>query len=336
MNKQTTWLAIDTSTATMAGAIASGEQQLASVQTQAERNHSIHIMTNIEAMLNASGLHVNELDGIVTGIGPGSYTGVRIAVTAAKTLAWICNKPLVGVSSLAALAFSGALAEVEGEAEADSTSEAGADVKFEIEAKAGAECEVETVAEAQLNAQKPEHAKSKPQSLSPSLVLPLMDARRGQVYTAAFEIAVDESIEGKTGADVKSNKNAGAAADEKLQQCRRLHADHIVLMEQWCQHWSEQLAELQARGIVRIALYGDIAPHQQSIASLQQAAERYGIEVVASASIMNGKALALLGQGKWLEERITPAEAHELVPNYAQLTEAEVKQNAKEREEGKA
>lgn len=260
MNKQATLLAVDTSTATMAGAIMSGDKLLASVQTESERNHSIHIMTNIEAMMKASKLDVNELDGIIAGIGPGSYTGVRIAVTAAKTLAWTCRKPLIGVSSLAALAFSGVFVEK--------------------------------------------------QQLDHTVVLPIMDARRGQVYTAAFEI------------------NAASA------QSRRLHQDHIVLMEQWCQLWEVQLAELKARGVSCIAIFGDVALHADAISSLEQTAAQYGIAVLAAAHAMSGRALAELGQGQWLEERIMPTEPHELVPNYAQLTEAEVKQNAKEREEG--
>ena len=45
-----------------------------------------------------------DLDKIVVAKGPGSYTGVRIGVTIAKTFAWTLNIPLVGISSLEALA----------------------------------------------------------------------------------------------------------------------------------------------------------------------------------------------------------------------------------------
>jgi len=297
MKKQAKWLVVDTSTGTMAGAIVDGEQLLASVQTEAERNHSIHIMTNIEVMLTDSGLSIHELDGIATGIGPGSYTGVRIAVTATKTLAWTCNKPLVGISSLAGLAISGVLAEARDRG------------------VQGYDFEQVVNAIVRTQAQQENGQGEADQQQAGLLVLPLMDARRGQVYTAAFELG-------------------GMEQDGSL--CRRVHHDHIVLMEQWCQQWSEQLAQLQARGITTIALFGDATGHEASINNLQRAAAQYGINVLVTSHLMNGEALGLLARGEWLNERLQPEEQHDLVPNYAQLTEAEVKQNEKERGAGRA
>ena len=60
-------------------------------------------MPGIQSLFNESNLK-QELDGIVVAKGPGSYTGVRIGVTVAKTLAYALNTKLYGVSSLKALA----------------------------------------------------------------------------------------------------------------------------------------------------------------------------------------------------------------------------------------
>ncbi len=60
-------------------------------------------LTRIERLLEASGLRLRELDRIAVGIGPGSFTGVRIAVAYAKSLAYGSGVPLVGISSYDAL-----------------------------------------------------------------------------------------------------------------------------------------------------------------------------------------------------------------------------------------
>ncbi len=57
-------------------------------------------MPIISQTLAEAGMALNEIDRIVVAKGPGSYTGLRIAVTTAKTLALTLNAELVGVSSL--------------------------------------------------------------------------------------------------------------------------------------------------------------------------------------------------------------------------------------------
>ncbi|MBN2980246.1 tRNA (adenosine(37)-N6)-threonylcarbamoyltransferase complex dimerization subunit type 1 TsaB [Cohnella algarum] len=100
-----TVLSFDTSTAVLAAAITRGGAVLDSSLSFTERNHAVRIVSELKELLERNGLSRNEVDAIAAGQGPGSYTGVRIAVTAAKTLAWTWNKPLVGISSLEALAF---------------------------------------------------------------------------------------------------------------------------------------------------------------------------------------------------------------------------------------
>ncbi|UOE94375.1 tRNA (adenosine(37)-N6)-threonylcarbamoyltransferase complex dimerization subunit type 1 TsaB [Alkalihalobacillus sp. LMS39] len=100
-------LAIDTSTYVMGVAITDGDKVLGEYITNIKKNHSIRLMPAIELLMKEVGITAKELDKIVVAQGPGSYTGVRIAVTTAKTLAWSLSIPVVGVSSLHVLAQNG-------------------------------------------------------------------------------------------------------------------------------------------------------------------------------------------------------------------------------------
>ncbi|NMD72861.1 tRNA (adenosine(37)-N6)-threonylcarbamoyltransferase complex dimerization subunit type 1 TsaB [Bacillus sp. DNRA2] len=97
-------LAIDTSNYVLGIAIIDEEKVIGEYITNVKVNHSIRVMPAIENLLNDCGVKPAELTKIVVAQGPGSYTGVRIGVTIAKTLAWTLNIPLVGVSSLAIIA----------------------------------------------------------------------------------------------------------------------------------------------------------------------------------------------------------------------------------------
>ena len=70
-------------------------------------NHSLRAMPAIEELFAKVGIAPTDIDAIAVSEGPGSYTGVRIGVTIAKTLAWTLGKPLIGVSSLKVLAANG-------------------------------------------------------------------------------------------------------------------------------------------------------------------------------------------------------------------------------------
>ncbi|WP_050184128.1 tRNA (adenosine(37)-N6)-threonylcarbamoyltransferase complex dimerization subunit type 1 TsaB [Domibacillus robiginosus] len=99
-------LAIDTSTYTLSIGLADGDVILAEQVTNVKKNHSIRVMPAIQALMNEADMNPEDLEKIIVTNGPGSYTGVRIGVTIAKTLAWTLNIPLAAVSGLASLAAS--------------------------------------------------------------------------------------------------------------------------------------------------------------------------------------------------------------------------------------
>ncbi|WP_453992204.1 tRNA (adenosine(37)-N6)-threonylcarbamoyltransferase complex dimerization subunit type 1 TsaB [Bacillus nitroreducens] len=100
-------LAIDTSNFVLGVALVEEEKVIGEVITNLPKNHSVRVMPTIEQLMKECGIKPKELEKIVVAMGPGSYTGVRIGVTIAKTLAWSLQIPLVGVSSLEALAANG-------------------------------------------------------------------------------------------------------------------------------------------------------------------------------------------------------------------------------------
>jgi len=99
-------LAIDTSNLILGIAIMDQEKVIGEYITNLKKNHSVRAMPAIEMLMKECDVKPSDLTKIVVAKGPGSYTGVRIGVTIAKTLAWTLNIPLVGVSSLEVLAAS--------------------------------------------------------------------------------------------------------------------------------------------------------------------------------------------------------------------------------------
>jgi tRNA threonylcarbamoyladenosine biosynthesis protein TsaB len=70
------------------------------------QSHSLHLLPMVDALLKEAKVTLAELDGLIFGQGPGSFTGVRIGVGVAQGLAFSSNLPVVGVSSLQAMAQS--------------------------------------------------------------------------------------------------------------------------------------------------------------------------------------------------------------------------------------
>ncbi|WP_342462935.1 tRNA (adenosine(37)-N6)-threonylcarbamoyltransferase complex dimerization subunit type 1 TsaB [Ureibacillus sp. FSL K6-8385] len=98
------WLGIETSNKPLSVSIVRDGQVLAEIVQNTNMTHSVTCMPAIEEVFRKSNLTPVDIDAIAVSEGPGSYTGLRIGVTIAKTLAWTLRKPLAGVSSLKVLA----------------------------------------------------------------------------------------------------------------------------------------------------------------------------------------------------------------------------------------
>ncbi|MNH81858.1 tRNA threonylcarbamoyladenosine biosynthesis protein TsaB [compost metagenome] len=263
-------LTFDSSTASLAVAAMDGGRLLAERNITAERNHSVHLITAIEEVLAAANLTKSQLGGIGTGIGPGSYTGIRIAVTTAKTLAWSMGLPVAGISSLAALGLGGWATGTGQPPEA-------------FEAVAGRRSEEPAAGE--------QAAAGGPPA---EWIIPLMDARRGQVYTALFEAAPGELP-------------------------RRLAPDGIRLMERWVTALAGRLEALAPEARPSAVWFtGETELHGAAAEALRPL---LGGRLETRPYVLQGVWAGLLGADRLL--RGESDEVHSLVPNYTQLAEAE-------------
>ena len=135
-------LALETSTPVGSVSLTDGAGRVVEADLAQRSNHSRTLLPTVNALLSQAGLRPQDLGLIVVDVGPGSFTGLRIGLSAAKGLAWALNKPLVGVHSLDVL------------------------------------------------------AERLPQA--PGLYCPVLDARKGEVYTALYRIGPNKTGRLKT------------------------------------------------------------------------------------------------------------------------------------------
>ncbi len=111
MTESRPWLlAIDTATATIVVAAGSSDGELLAEEAfEGRYRHSQELLPAIVRLTDRAGLHLADLQGIVAGTGPGAFTGLRVGLATAKTLAHELDRSIVGISSAEAL-----LAAVEG------------------------------------------------------------------------------------------------------------------------------------------------------------------------------------------------------------------------------
>ncbi|MBY7736775.1 tRNA (adenosine(37)-N6)-threonylcarbamoyltransferase complex dimerization subunit type 1 TsaB [Paenibacillus polymyxa] len=256
------FLTLDTATTVMAAALMNGKELLGESNVYGERNHSVHVITELERLLSEAGLTRDDVDGLAVGVGPGSYTGIRIAVTAAKTLAWAWGVPVTSISTLQALAWGGwnhgiEMKVQEGKHESANNDSSGAQAA--------------------------------------DWIVPVLDARRGQVYTGLF--------------------TANSVNDSGSPQ--RLEADAIRLMTAWTDDLLQRLEVLsvEERPAV-IWLVGETTIHAETAERLRAWSE---LRIVPYE--LEGKWVGRLGADKLLRQEYD--ELHTLVPNYTQLAEAE-------------
>lgn len=100
-------LAIDTSAVASAALISdvAMEGVVDSFSTEDTRSHAEVLAPGIEKLLAGAGVTGADIDVIVTGVGPGPFTGLRSGIATARTLAFVWNKPLYGLMSLDAIAL---------------------------------------------------------------------------------------------------------------------------------------------------------------------------------------------------------------------------------------
>lgn len=226
-------LAIDTSTFSLSVAVSTEQKVLGEFATNLKKNHSIRLMPLISDLLAEVELAPTDLSAIVVAQGPGSYTGVRIGVATAKSMAWSLGIPLIGISSLEVIAWNG--------------------MHF------------------------------------PGLIVPLFDARRGQVYTAVYR-------SGEDGIEV-------------------VEEERIVLLENALQAWRELPGEPPM-----LFLGDDVALHRERI--VEQLGSR-AIFAPVSYSLPRAAHLVEAGRRAWAAGRTEDVAA--FTPVYLQLAEAEAK-----------
>lgn len=98
-------LALESSAKAASCAVLSDGAPLASAWQATGLTHSRTLLPMVSDMLANSGLSLADMDAVAVAAGPGSFTGLRIGIAAAKGLAWGVEKPCLGVSTLEAMAW---------------------------------------------------------------------------------------------------------------------------------------------------------------------------------------------------------------------------------------
>ena len=150
-------LLIETSTAVLSVALSENGVVTASRECHEPRLQASLTAPLIKEVLDSKEFKVSDCDAICVGKGPGSYTGLRVGVSTAKGLAFGANLPLIAIGSLDILA-AGEISPRASLGQNDKNAVISSEAEGEVEK-------------------------------SPSFIVPMIDARRMEVYTAVFSPA---------------------------------------------------------------------------------------------------------------------------------------------------
>lgn len=98
-------LHIDTATEYGAVGVSIHQELVAVRENNNQKEHASFLHPAIDTIIKASGISLREVDAVAVTIGPGSYTGLRVGLTAAKGLCYVLGKPLIAVDTLLAMAI---------------------------------------------------------------------------------------------------------------------------------------------------------------------------------------------------------------------------------------
>lgn len=96
-------LFIDSSRKSLSVALANDDKLIFISNIDSHSKHSNYLLSEIKNILTKSNISINDIDNYVVLIGPGSFTGIRVGVTVAKTLAWTLSKKIYTLNNLEAL-----------------------------------------------------------------------------------------------------------------------------------------------------------------------------------------------------------------------------------------
>ncbi len=100
-------LAFDSSSEVLSIALFDSEKKIADFEAPLFTRHSAMLAPSLDIILKSHGLRLKDIDCLVVGLGPGSFTGLRVGVTTAKVFAYALGKKLVGIPSFEAIACLG-------------------------------------------------------------------------------------------------------------------------------------------------------------------------------------------------------------------------------------